>query len=102
MSGFQASWLDLREAADHRARSPSIASALTDALGMRRSIRVVDLGCGTGSNVRATAPLLGPEQTWTLIDWAPALVTAAADRLTAWADSAQWQSDILVLGKGEL
>jgi len=52
--------------------------------------------------LRATAPLLGPEQTWTLIDWAPALVAAAADRLTAWADSAQWQSDILVLGKGEL
>ena len=26
------------------------------------------MGCGTGSNLRGTAPLLGPEQHWTLVD----------------------------------
>src|SRR5262245_14927488 len=100
MTEFQATWLDLREAADHRSRILAIARALSDAFAARRPISIVDLGCGTGSNVRATAPLLGPEQTWTLVDAAPALLDAAVDRLSAWADSAHWREGVLVLDKG--
>jgi SAM-dependent methyltransferase len=48
--------------------------------------RIVDLGCGTGSNLRALAPQLGPRQSWTLVDYDARLLTAARDRLLAWAD----------------
>ena len=61
------------------ASRPTIARATTSwrgaaraHFGGRRPIRVVDLGCGTGSNLRATAPLLGAEQHWTLVDYDPA------------------------------
>jgi SAM-dependent methyltransferase len=39
-------------------------------------LRVVDLGAGTGANLRRLAPLLGPGQRWTLIELDPALVAA--------------------------
>ena len=100
MSGFGASWLDLREPADHRSRSEELATMLDAPLRARRPITVVDLGCGTGSNLRATAPLLGPEQHWTLVDYDPRLLDAAVERLTAWAGRAERKDDQLVLFKG--
>ena len=36
MSGFDASWLDLREPADHRSRSEELAKMLTRHLGAPR------------------------------------------------------------------
>ena len=57
MSGFSADWLTLREPADHRARNPALVEALARHLG-GRAVRVTDLGCGTGSNLRALAPLV--------------------------------------------
>ena len=100
MSGFSAAWLDLREAADHRARNRKLARALARHFDGWRPISVVDLGCGTGSNLRATAPLLGPEQHWIVVDVDEALLEAAVARLTAWADGADRQQDKLVLSKG--
>lgn len=86
MTGFSTDWLSLREAADHRARCSETADALSARFAQRSSIRIVDLGCGTGSNLRATAPLLPSQQTWRLIDHDPDLLTAARERLAQWAD----------------
>jgi SAM-dependent methyltransferase len=86
MSAFAADWLDLREPVDHRSRNKALAQALARHFDGWRPLTVVDLGCGTGSNLRATAPLLGPEQHWTLVDRDQALLDAAVPRLTAWAD----------------
>lgn len=97
MSGFSAEWLSLREAADHRARNPTIASALSARLGNRPSIRVVDIGCGTGSNLRATAGLLGDQQRWRLVDHDLDLLSAARAQLTQWADMAEADGDRLIL-----
>lgn len=91
MSGFSAEWLALREPADHRSRDPGLAAALTGGLGGRGDIEVVDLGCGTGSNLRATHALLGARQRWTLVDHDPALLAAARAAIAAWADG--WRSD---------
>lgn len=100
MSGFSADWLALREPADHRSRDPGLGQALAGALGARPDIEVVDIGCGTGSNLRATHALLGPRQHWTLVDYDPALLAAARATLTRWADAARDDGDALILDKG--
>jgi SAM-dependent methyltransferase len=99
VSGFDASWLDLREPADHRSRNDELARLLTRHLGRRPTIEVLDLGCGTGSNLRATAPLLGPEQTWTLVDYDARLLDAAVTRLAKWAGDWERKKDKLILKK---
>ncbi len=88
MSGFSPEWLTLREPSDHRARDAMLGLKLADRLQKRGRITVTDLGCGTGSNIRATYALLGPEQHWTLVDHDPRLLAAARTHLTAWADHA--------------
>jgi hypothetical protein len=100
MSGFSAQWLDLREPVDHRSRNVELGRRLARHFEGWRPITVVDLGCGTGSNLRATAPLLGPDQSWTLVDYDQALLDAAAERLAAWADGSDKQEGRLILFKG--
>ena len=100
MSGFALDWLDLREPVDHRSRNRKLAHALAAHFDGWRPITVVDLGCGTGSNLRATAPLLGAEQHWTLVDYDPRLLDAAVERLSAWATRAEHKNNKLVLSKG--
>lgn len=97
---FSAQWLALREPADHRSRNVKLSHAVAKYFEGWRPVTVIDLGCGTGSNLRATAPLLGPEQIWTLVDYDAALLSAARERLQAWADGAAEKDDALVLFKG--
>lgn len=68
MSGFSADWLELRIAADLRARDRGLADRLAAHLAGREAVRVLDLGAGTGANMRATSPLLGARQHWVLAD----------------------------------
>jgi SAM-dependent methyltransferase len=98
-SSFDATWLDLREPADRQARNEELARALSRHLGHRASISVLDLGCGTGSNLRATAPLLGPVQQWTLVDHDEGLLAAAIERLCGWAAAAERDGSRLLLSK---
>lgn len=71
---FAASWLDLREPADHAARDPALLAAARTHLGDGLA---VDLGCGTGSTVRAFGT--GPAR-WRLVDRDPALLSLAVAR----------------------
>ena len=100
MSGaFSADWLALREPADHAARDPGLVAALGEAMA-GRPIAVVDLGCGTGSNLRALAPHLPDEQSWRLVDHDPILLGRARETLAAWADEAGDDDETLVLRQG--
>ena len=99
MSGFSPEWLALREPADHRARDGLLTMKLADALQSRPSISIVDIGCGTGSNLRGTYAALGPEQTWTLVDYDARLLAAARATLTRWADTAESVDARLILRK---
>lgn len=99
MSGFSPEWLALREGADHRARDGHLAMKLAATLQSRPTLTVVDIGCGTGSNIRATYAALGREQSWTLVDYDPKLLTAARAALSAWADHAEARGDGLALKK---
>ncbi|MFG1299249.1 class I SAM-dependent methyltransferase [Xanthobacter sp. V3C-3] len=97
---FSDDWLALREPADHRARSAAIEQRLAAHLADIDAQRIVDLGAGTGSNLRALAPRLGMRQHWTLLDHDSTLADAARARLKAFADRWREEGDSLVLALG--
>ena len=74
MSGFAASWLALREPADAAARSESVVAF---AAGHQIRGRLIDLGGGTGANIRYLASRLPAPQRWTLVDNDPLLLEHA-------------------------
>jgi SAM-dependent methyltransferase len=78
---FSPEWLALREPVDHASVNARVREALHRHFIRYDSIRIVDLGCGTGSNVRGTATALGKRQSWTLVDYDPKLLKTAAFRL---------------------
>lgn len=96
---FSPEWLALREPADHAARSGALLAELRSRFAGRERISVVDLGCGAGSNLRGTFAALPGIQAWRLVDYDPALLAAARQRLAAWADAASENADRLVLRK---
>ena len=100
MSAFSADWLTLRESADKRARNSELAKAVAAWFSLRESIKVVDLGCGTGANLRATSPLLPNKQNWRLIDNDGQLLAAARIALRGWADRSEEIPGGLQLFKG--
>jgi len=85
MTGFSAHWLGLREPADTAARPPDLIDWIAPSLPRDRSVHVLDLATGTGSNLRYLAPRLGGLQQWVLADHDPALLGAMPERLAAWA-----------------
>ncbi len=101
MSGFSSSWLDLREAADHRARDGALLRRLGESFADRDAVSVVDLCCGLGSNLLSMAGLLPKRQHWQLVDHDRALLAAARERLAAWADAAEGAGADLNLRKGD-
>ena len=92
MSGFSSQWLGLREPVDHASRNLEVQNAMLDGLKQRhgdalQTLRIIDLGCGSGSNLRALAPLFGQEQHWTLVDHDAELLAVAKAQTRQWADS---------------
>jgi SAM-dependent methyltransferase len=78
---FSPAWLALREPADHASVNAELRDVLRMLFADRPLVRVVDLGCGAGSNLRGTWGALGPKQAWTLVDYDPALLAAAHENL---------------------
>lgn len=76
---FDAAWLAARRRADDRARDEGglarrLRAHLGDAAGA--PLRVLDLGGGTGANLRHLAPRLAGPQRWHVVDRDPALLAA--------------------------
>ena len=68
MEGFTADWLALREPVDARARSATLTKLVADRLQRVAEPRVLDLGAGTGANVRYLAKYLPGRRRWLLVD----------------------------------
>ena len=93
MGDFSADWLALREPADRRARSTALVERLVAWLSGPSHLagdgapplRVLDLGCGTGANLRYLAPILAIDQRWTCLDLDQDLLRALPRRTAAWA-----------------
>jgi SAM-dependent methyltransferase len=90
MSGFSGDWLRQREPFDAAARAVAaerlqLARWLAALKPEAAPWRVIDLGCGTGANFRALAPLLAGSQQWCVVDHDRALLGAwpAAPRKAA-------------------
>ncbi|MGJ7458885.1 class I SAM-dependent methyltransferase [Halomonas sp. RA08-2] len=79
---FSADWLSRREWLDGHSRSHALTGLAADWLAARhgahgRPYGIVDLGCGSGSNLRFLAPRLPGPQRWRLVDHDPALLALA-------------------------
>jgi hypothetical protein len=85
MDDSLSAWLAVREPADFAARSADLTRRLVARLPSLAPFRVVDLGTGTGSNVRYLIEHLPPVQEWILVDRDARLLSEAAERLAAWA-----------------
>ncbi|MEP2943531.1 MAG: class I SAM-dependent methyltransferase [Hyphomicrobiales bacterium] len=89
---FSAEWLALREPIDHAARNDDIINALNILFEGKKTIRLTDIGSGTGSTIRALTPTLESAIAWHLVDNDPALLNiaqkeaAGADVITSHAD----------------
>jgi hypothetical protein len=78
MSESLSAWLSLRELTDAHARSRVLTDLLVEVLPPESPLRVVDLGTGTGANIRYLAPRLRRPQQWLVVDRDAALLTEAS------------------------
>lgn len=89
-AGFSAGWLQQREPFDALARSAAAPQLQLPArLAGRRppdgaAVKVIDLACGTGSNLRWLAPVIGGHQQWLVVDHDAALLQHWPQALTGW------------------
>lgn len=75
----------MREAADAAARPAALTDALARTLAPDAPVRILDLGTGTGSNVRYLLQRLPPQQDWLVIDRDSALLDELLSRTASWA-----------------
>jgi hypothetical protein len=85
-------WLALREPLDVAARSGTLVDRLVESLPSRGPLRIVDLGTGTGSNVRYLMGRLPSRQHWLLVDYDADLLSEIPRRLTGWAASQRYET----------
>ncbi len=81
MTDSLADWLRLREAADWEARSPRLVKQVVQATPHEgTTYNVLDLGTGTGSNLRYLAERLPARQRWLVVDRSPDLLALVTVR----------------------
>lgn len=104
MSEFSADWLQLREAADAQARAGHLLDVLAESepaagaddgcKSQHRFSEILDLGAGTGANLRYLTPRLGSGQRWRCIDQDLALLSQLPELTAGWARRAGYQVEI--------
>lgn len=86
---FSADWLQMREPFDAVARNAAAQGLQLETrmaslrASSTRALRVIDLACGTGANLRWLAPRLGGAQQWLVVDHDADLLRCWPARLAA-------------------
>lgn len=75
---FDAGWLALREPVDHRSRSTALVDLASEFGRAHGWTRGLDLGCGSGSNLRFLVPRLEGVTRWVALDHDPELLQRVA------------------------
>lgn len=86
MGDFSTDWLTLREPLDQHSRNTSLTERLIAWRKSFNKLMILDLGTGTGSNVRYLLPKLKGRQQWLLIDKDHDLLNHLQPRMAQWAN----------------
>jgi hypothetical protein len=86
MGDFSTDWLTLREPLDQSSRDASLTERLIAWRKTFDELTILDLGTGTGSNVRYLLPKLKGRQHWLLIDKDYNLLDHIQPRMAQWAN----------------
>lgn len=97
-AGFSAEWLALREPADQAARSADLTQRLAGALPRDASLCILDLGAGTGANMRYLARRIPGRHRWRLVDHDATLLARARASTAMPADVETHELDLNAIG----
>ena len=84
MDDALATWLRLREPADTAARSAELTHTISGALAGTTTVHVLDLGTGTGANLRYLAARLPSPQRWLVVDQSASLLSRLPTLISSW------------------
>jgi hypothetical protein len=85
MDNTLSDWLRLREPADFAGRSSSLTHAIADTMPRDAPVSLLDLGTGTGSNMRYLAEHLPLSQRWLAVDRDATLLAELPQRMASWS-----------------
>jgi hypothetical protein len=88
-------WLRLREPADFAARSATLTRAIAEAMPTGAPVSLLDLGTGTGSNVRYLAEHLPAAQRWLAVDRDPTLLAELPQRMSSWSAARGYETTMV-------
>lgn len=87
MEKFTIQWLDAREPEDLASRCKSIIRTIDRHFCGFEQLNILDIGCGTGSTMRAVLPYLTSVQHWNFVDHNSELLDLARHRNTKFIDN---------------
>jgi SAM-dependent methyltransferase len=85
-------WLRVREPADVAARSEALTRAIAEARAPGEPLSLLDLGTGTGSNIRYLAERVRGPQRWLGVDRSAVLLGALPERMASWAAASGYEA----------
>ncbi|MDF5709200.1 MAG: hypothetical protein PUP90_16430 [Nostoc sp. S4] len=96
-----AEWLELRIPYDAKGRNSTVEASCQQYLNKHKSLKIVDLGAGTGANCRYYLSKISQDREWFLVEQNQELLEIAFERLIIWAQEngyeSKLQNSILVL-----
>jgi hypothetical protein len=91
VSSFSADWLALREPVDDVSRPASLAQKLVENLPQQDPLEILDVGTGTGSNVRYLMDRLPGSHRWLAVDNDETLLAQLPEQMKTWGAARDYE-----------